>query len=546
MALKRVKKFARKMLAKLLEEELSCLLVSPAATRSATSLVLRPVLAKSDMPQGYWVQVVRRNGWQNFSMSKAFSRRNLFIGAGAAALVGSSTYLLTRTTTFNSGGKFQNPEQIASKGGVLQAEITAAPTVRSVANKNVQMIAYNGSVPGPTLRVRPGDKVQLKIVNKLEQPTNLHTHGLFVSPNGNSDNPFVHVMPGESFDYEYQIPSDHLEGTHWYHPHAHGHVADQVFGGLYGAIIVEDDSTPEVTEDRILVISDASFDFNGRLVAPNMMDLMMGREGELLLVNGDVQPEGETKLNAVERWRIVNACVARYLSLQVVGGEARLLGLDGQKFAESEDFQTRVLAPGNRADVLVNVKSNQVSLIYNTVPHPDAGMMGMQATTYTDYPLVTFKASGTAPIVSAKHSFKPSTDLRNATVNSKRTFTLAMPNHAMAMGAATMEGMFTINGEAFSQDKVNTAVVSDTVEEWTIINNSTMQHPFHLHIWPMQVMSINGQATIGLRYQDVVSVPANGQVIVRINFHTHTGKTLYHCHILDHEDLGMMGVIQST
>lgn len=478
-------------------------------------------------------------------MSNVFSRRNLLIGAGAVAVVGGGAYYLTQGPGLDTGGKLQAPEVMASKSGFLKAELTVAPVERSVAEKKVRMIGYNGSVPGPTIRVKPGDKVQLKLVNNLSQATNLHTHGLFVSPNGNSDNPFVHVMPGESFDYEYQIPADHAEGTHWYHPHLHGEVANQVFGGLYGAIVVEDETTPEVNEDRVLVISDASFDFDGNLAEANMMDLMMGREGELVLVNGDVQPKGETKSNSVERWRIINACVARYLSLQVTGAEAKLLGLDGQKFADEEDFQTRVLAPGNRADVLVTVNSDTVSLIYNTVPHPDAGMMGMHAKTYTDYPLVTFKSNGAADSVSAATNFKPVADLRKATVNSKRTFTLAMPNHAMAMGAATMEGMFTINGEAFSHDKVNTSVANESVEEWTIVNSSTMQHPFHLHIWPMQLISVNGQEADGIRYQDVVTVPANGQVVVRINFHTHTGKTLYHCHILDHEDLGMMGVIES-
>jgi FtsP/CotA-like multicopper oxidase with cupredoxin domain len=95
-------------------------------------------------------------------------------------------------------------------------------------------------------------------------------------------------------------------------------------------------------------------------------------------------------------------------------------------------------------------------------------------------------------------------------------------------------------------DKVNTTVSNDTVEEWTIVNNSTMQHPFHLHIWPMQVLSIDDQQLDPVLYQDVVTVPANGKAVVRVNFHTHTGKTLYHCHILDHEDQGMMGVIESA
>lgn len=479
-------------------------------------------------------------------MSTKLSRKALLITAGAVAAVGGSTYIVSSLLTDKGGQKAENPAELVSKNGLLKATLSVGVVEKPLLNKTVRMLAYNGSVPGPTIRVRPGDKVQLKLVNNLDQGTNLHTHGLFVSPNDNSDNPFIHVMAGESFDYEFQIPEDHAEGTHWYHPHLHGQVANQVSGGLYGCIVIEDDTTPKVSEDRVLVISDASFNLDGTLAAPNMMDLMMGREGDLIMVNGQVQPQGEMKTNGTERWRIVNACVARYLALQVVGGKAALLGMDGQKLEEFEELQNRVLAPGNRADVLVDITSDKVSLVYNTVAHPDSGMMGMSSQTYTDYPLATFTAVGTTDLVTAAPKFAPRVDLRKATVNSKRTFTLAMPNHGMAMGAATMEGMFTINGEAFNHDKVNTTVANDTVEEWTIVNSSTMQHPFHLHIWPMQIMSVNGSEVSALRYQDVVSVPANGQVVVRVNFTTHTGKTLYHCHILDHEDLGMMGVIESA
>lgn len=478
-------------------------------------------------------------------MSKAFSRRNLLVGAGVVAVGAGVTYALTRGD--GSAGTFVQPKVLQSLGDPLTVDLQTVIVGKKLGKNQVNMLAYNGTVPGPTIKVRPGDTVKVNLTNGLSEETNLHTHGLFVHPNENSDNPFVHVMPSETFSYEFQIPKDHPEGTHWYHPHLHGKVANQVFGGLYGAIIVEDESTPEVSEDRVLIISDASFDASGNLAEPNMMGLMMGREGDYIMVNGAITPQGETKQHALERWRIVNACVARYLSLEVVGGTATLLGLDGHKLETNEEVGSFVLAPGNRADLLVSVTKETVSLNYTTVAHPDSGMMmGMTAQTFENYPLVSFKANGTATVIAAAAKFKTEPDLRKATVNTKRTFTLAMPNHAMAMGAAKFEGMFTINGEAFDHDKINTTVSNDTVEEWTIVNTSTMQHPFHLHIWPMQLLSVNGSEVTGLRYQDVVTVPANGKVVVRVNFHTHTGKTLYHCHILDHEDLGMMGVIESA
>ncbi|HEY5155216.1 MAG TPA: multicopper oxidase domain-containing protein, partial [Acidimicrobiales bacterium] len=110
-------------------------------------------------------------------------------------------------------------------------------------------LTYNGSTPGPTMRVRPGDVLTVTLDNRLDAPTNLHTHGLHVSPGGDSDNIFVMVEPGRQHTYRYEIPADHPSGTFWYHPHHHGLVAPQVFGGLAGAIIVEDaiDRLPELT-----------------------------------------------------------------------------------------------------------------------------------------------------------------------------------------------------------------------------------------------------------------------------------------------------------
>ena len=148
-------------------------------------------------------------------------------------------------------------------------------------------MGYNGGVPGPTLRLRPGDTVRLDLVNRLEEVTNLHVHGLHVSPEGNGDNIFLAVEPGQTQRYEHRMPDDHPPGVYWYHPHHHGNVADQIFGGLYGAIIVEDPADKiDVERERVLVISDTTLDPDGSLVTPSTMEQMMGREGELVLVNG--------------------------------------------------------------------------------------------------------------------------------------------------------------------------------------------------------------------------------------------------------------------
>ncbi|WP_343938521.1 multicopper oxidase domain-containing protein, partial [Pseudonocardia zijingensis] len=177
---------------------------------------------------------------------RPISRRRalVFGGAGVAALaVGTAGWITTAGST-SAGGPgaagepLARPPELTARDGRLQVELVAAAGAR-LAGQDTRALGFNGSSPGPTLRVRPGDELAVRLTNRLDQPTNLHTHGLRVSPEGNGDNPFVRIDPGASFDYRILVPADHPPGTHWYHPHHHGAVADQLFGGLAGALLVD-------------------------------------------------------------------------------------------------------------------------------------------------------------------------------------------------------------------------------------------------------------------------------------------------------------------
>jgi FtsP/CotA-like multicopper oxidase with cupredoxin domain len=165
---------------------------------------------------------------------------------------------------------------------------------------------------------------------------------------GNGDNAFVTVAASADFDYEYQLPPGHPSGVFWYHPHLHGSVADQIFGGLYGAIIVGDherDSEPVAsTRDRVLVISDMSLDAAGNVRSATAGDRMAGREGDLVLVNGQVRPVLTARPGERERWRVVNACAARYLQLRLDGQRVQVLGIDSGRLALPRDVEEVVLA----------------------------------------------------------------------------------------------------------------------------------------------------------------------------------------------------------
>lgn len=386
----------------------------------------------------------------------------------------------------------------------------------------------------------------MELVNRLSEPTNLHVHGLHVSPEGASDNPFVTVDPGASFSYAYQLPDDHPPGVFWYHPHHHGNVADQVFGGLYGAIIVGD---PEgsagvipLTRERVLVISDISLNAYGSIQAPSVMARIRGREGDMVLVNGQSRPTLTARPGERERWRIVNACTSLYLRLRLDGQQLQLLGLDSGRLAAPRDVDEIVLAAGNRADVLVNITAGTSQL--RSLPYHRGNMMGMgndpePSSNGGDTILATLDGTGSnAKTLSAVPTQSDPRDLRGATLAQRRELTFAM-----SMGGSTMN--FTIDGRKFDPARVDQTVGVGTVEEWTLTNTSPMDHPLHLHVWPMQLIEENGQPLEQPTWQDVVNIPARSNVKVRIAFDNFAGRTVYHCHILDHEDQGMMGVINA-
>ena len=298
-------------------------------------------------------------------MSAPISRRRALVlgGAGVVAVVAGTTGWIATADNgpglpdngsgaAETGAELGAPPLLDSSEGRLQIELVAAPGVR-LAGRDTRALGFNGTSPGPTLRVRPGDELAVRLTNRLDQPTNLHTHGLRVSPQGNSDNPFLRVDPGTSFDYLIRVPTDHPAGTHWYHPHHHGTVADQVSGGLAGALIVDGGPALPVAADRVLLISDITLDTTGTPVPASPMERMQGREGALVLVNGQHQPAIPAVPQATQRWRIVNTCVARVLSLRLEGHPLVQIAHDGTYLPAPARHDRLVLAPGSRADVLV-------------------------------------------------------------------------------------------------------------------------------------------------------------------------------------------------
>ncbi|MGJ9403671.1 multicopper oxidase family protein [Arthrobacter sp. KK5.5] len=484
-------------------------------------------------------------------------------GAGATALGGAGMWWITSNDPRYVGTEeLTEPSVLSSRDGVLELDLEAAPLRLQVGGREASVLAFNGSLPGPTLRVAPGDTIRVTMTNALRAPTNLHVHGLHVSPEGNGDNPFLSISPGESFEYEFVLPEDHPAGTYWYHPHRHGHAADQVAAGLYGAIVVEDPELIPVTRERVLVVSDLSLDSSGNLAEVDRMQQMMGREGEVVLVNGQVHPRLDAAPGERERWRIVNACPSRYLRLQLEGQQVRLLSRDLGRLPTPEETTEVVIAPGNRIELLVETTAGSSVLAAAPVDRGGMGAMmggGMMGGNGPGsggvIELLTLKVSGdpaqTPEPVPAGPALR---DLRGESVTGRHTLDFSMgmagsmdgdgPMMGDGGGADTMMA-FSINGREFDPARTDTTVAAGAVEEWTLVNSSPMDHPVHLHVWPMQVIEDGDRDVSQPRWQDVVNVPAFGQVKVLIAFDDFPGRTVYHCHILDHEDQGMMGIVEA-
>lgn len=470
-------------------------------------------------------------------------------GLGAASLVAGVSGWSTdagrqpaggRLAPADTGGPLRQPEVLVSRDGILDVRLTAAAGAR-LAGLDTWAWGYNGTSPGPTLRVRPGDLLRVQLANRLGQPTNLHTHGLEVSPQANGDNPFVSIDPGSVFDYEFRIPSDHPAGTFWYHPHHHGTVADQIFAGLAGALLVEGGPDLPVSADRVLMVTDITLDGDNHVVPADAMARMQGREGDLVLVNGQHEPVLNVSAGGMERWRVINGCVSRVLAVRLDRHRITQIALDGRFLAVPVDRDQVVLAPGNRTDVIVRpVAAGRFLLLAAPYDRGSAAMMGGMGTTGGAHGPVTLATMAVAGAVGTPPPLPvalPAPAAPQEPVTGRRRLTLAM-----GMGPGMGMG-FTIDGRTFDPGRDDQTVALGATEDWTVVNTSPMDHPFHLHAWPFQVIDAGiGTPATGI-LQDVAIVPPHGQIRLRIPFTGYAGRSVYHCHILDHEDLGMMGTI---
>jgi FtsP/CotA-like multicopper oxidase with cupredoxin domain len=466
-------------------------------------------------------------------------RRRFLQFAGVAG----SSWLLSRCAA--QPGASSIGQRWSSQDGLLALDLTAQHQTVNLGSQRAQLITYNGQVPGPWLEARPGDTLQLRLINQLAQPTNLHYHGLHIPPTGTADNPFLPVPPGETLTYEFQIPPNHPTGLFWYHPHVHGRVAEQIFAGLAGPLVIRGgfDEIPAIqaATEVLMVLKDFDLDRQGRVRTPNPMFQRWGREGGLLTVNGQVRPN--YGLGALGRLRLLNASASKVYRLALQAHPLYLVATDGISLAAPVEVPELVLSPGERAEVLVQIRQPGVYPLLS-LPY-DRGMMqmmggmpgmggGMGAQTQPVV-LATLTVSESEPLP-LPEQLLPLTALPAPSRTREFILDHGIDHHSGAP--------FLINGRAFDPNRVDTRVKLGTVEDWVIVNQAGMDHPFHLHTNAFQVMQRDGQPAPYRAWKDTVTIKSYETVRIRVRFADYPGKTVYHCHIADHEDQGMMGVIE--
>jgi suppressor of ftsI len=449
----------------------------------------------------------------------------------AAAIASSSSRPPNRRDRQEVAETFREPPVLASSAGVLRVSLTPKPTRVSVAGGRAMLMVYNGLYIPPTLRVRPGDTIRLRLTNALAQPTNLHTHGLTVSPRGNSDNVLLEVAPGQIQDYQIRLPPDQPPGLYWYHPHAHGFSDMQVRNGMSGAIIVDGLLDPFPTlrhlPERLLLLKDIQIE-NGRVVHRDI------GKNTIRTINGIVNPVIVLRPGETELWRIGNIGADLYYSLTLDGHHFQVVARDGNRRAGLTTQDTLSLSPGARTAVLVTAGAPGVYLLRTGEINT-----GSEGNEYEGTVMATVRVEGSpATPVALPHALLPVEDLRGKVTN-RRTIVFTESTDG--------DTMF-VDGKQFDMNRTDVRVKLGAIEEWTIRNDSDELHSFHIHQGPFQLAEINGVPQPADDHRDVVDVPIRGEVKVVIPFTNPliVGRFVYHCHILAHEDKGMLATIEVT
>jgi len=512
------------------------------------------------------------------------NRRNFIKGGMAAAAIcltgcGDSDNPFVVTPNGGvPGPNFLQPPVLQSANGSLSTTFDVRyvnTTLRTpVGSRNCSLRTWNGFVGGPTLRVRPGDRLTVQVNNQLPANTdpvppdhntphhfntiNLHTHGLHVSPS--QDDVLTPIPPGTSKTYVYDIPANHPCGTFWYHAHKHGSTAMHLMSGMAGLIIVEGevDNDPGVAEaaqlDFVIQeinlkgLSDLNADPSATYEVPDYTTKSPFAAGDsFFIVNGAFFPELTVNPGRTIRLRILNGSTRNTMPISVPGAQLTVISLDGITLPQPLTLDTIRLAPANRADVVLRFDEPGTFTVRKEefkngggAANPEQGLalIRVQGEAF-NLPL----PSGNLTTPAQLPTIQP------GEVTESRDLVYAVSQTGGPLIGGQEGPNFTIDGVRFDPNVVNQTILLNSVIEWTLMNTSGAWHSHHIHINPFQVFEtsngmLNGFPLTEPVWLDTVDIPPMGFVKFRSRYPDFIGKYVQHCHILTHEDIGMMQIVE--
>jgi FtsP/CotA-like multicopper oxidase with cupredoxin domain len=456
-----------------------------------------------------------------------------------------------------------SPPELHAKHHTLSLTLHAA-----VASDGKNSFYFDGQPKAPTLRLSPGDQLKITYVNDLPAKaketcaispcmdmTNLHFHGLAVSPDAPQDDVLgMMAAPGQTLHYTVQIPKDHSPGLYWYHTHPHGESHRQALDGMSGALVIEGIESyypslaglPEhvlVLRGRSIVNDPQSADLKRRVeVGSNVCGAESETPDEIFTLNGSVRPQIRIAPGERQFWRLVNASADRYLDLQLEGQTFEIVAMDGMPIAQHDpDHPTRsadhvLLPPAGRLEAIVTgpAAGRPRRLLSRCV---DTGPAGDPNPAMVLADVVPRPAESTTRVLSS--SRKP--DLKTLDLAAEEK----TPPRFVVTFTEDKKG-FYINGEKFEPDAAPMVRAKvGTYQHWRIVNASAELHPMHIHQVHFLVYAENDKPIADPLWLDTVNIPTGGSVDVIMDFSDPVirGMSVFHCHLLNHEDKGMMAKI---
>ena len=476
-------------------------------------------------------------------------------GAGAGYMLTPSVITSCVNDGISSSDLYQNPLQLP---GRLDSDILqAAPSNLTIAGEySLDGLRFNESLPCPTVHKRRAERFQVQFQNDIGQESIIHWHGLIVPPE--MDGHPKDVISDGSYSYDFQI--NQRAGTYWYHPHPHRITGPQVYRGLAGFFIVTDEeeealNLPTGKYEMPLVIQDRKIDDSGNIYYdPSMPERMMtGYLGDHMLINGVPNPFHEVQPRTY-RLRLLNGSNARIYNIAFRNGHPfTIIGTDGGLLPQPVQTTDLLLAPGERADILVDFSDgfsgNSAELVSKEFSVPsNGGMMGNMSQMMggggleqgSEFPLMEFRIDGDN---NSSSTVDLPTQLSESNFPAEES---AVGTRRIELDMEMMTG-HTINGRLFEMLRVDEQINQGDTEIWEFINNSAVPHPMHIHAVQFKVLSRSGSRGLlptETGWKDTVLVMPGERVRVIMTFSAEEGLYVFHCHNLEHEDAGMMANLE--